>query len=233
MIKQMDELYSIETSFYNNAQVWAFRISNVEDLDLAKTFQGFSELGYDKIIVSEETSTKGVLHHHGLLAWYPEKHNMIRWDVHSDKDITYSSLPISSAHEDIVKTIKFIYPDAKGNKCIYCRQSIDKAQLLKYTLKEGLFFQKGFSSEYISSALLLSTSKEGMKKSFSNNVDKYLLKAQSLLEFMSNHIQLKVKHKQPLYNNHLEAYFRSIAIRGGDLTSVDYAQTFYERLNIE
>lgn len=220
----MNELHAIETAFYETMQVWAFRISRVEELSLAKTFEFFSHAGYEKIIVSEETSNKGVLHHHGLLAWLPHNHDVI---VNGENVQTKS---IKTAHKDIVALIKTVYPDAKGNSCIYVRQSVDKAQLLKYTLKEGLFFTKGFSPKYIASALKLTVSKEGMKKSFDENLNRFLLETIDFKTFMSNHITLKVKHKQPLYSNHLMAYFRSVAIRGGALSSVDYAQTFHDKL---
>lgn len=220
----MDELYKIESAFYETMQVWAFRVSNVENLSLAKTFEAFSHSGYSKVIVSEETSNKGVIHHHGLLAWLPSDYEV---EINGKQ---VSTMPAERAHETISGVIKRIYPDAKGNRCIYIRQSIDKKQLLKYTLKEGLFFQKGFTHNYISAALLLSTGKEGMKKAFEKNVERYLLGTIDLLTFMSNHIALKVKHQQPLYNNHLLAYFRSVAIRQGDISSVDYAQTFYDKL---
>ncbi len=154
----MNDLHRLETAFYDGLQVWAFRISNVDHLSLSKTFEFFEyACPYDRILVSEETSSKGVLHHHGLLAFN-----------FSDKDLPPAEqvFQINKSKEEITNLIKRCYPDAKGNKSIYVRQSIDKQQLLKYTLKEGLFFQKGFTEGYIQSAIKLSVSKESMKKQF-------------------------------------------------------------------
>lgn len=208
----MEEAYPLEMMMYQTHQVWAFRISRVDNLSLHKTFQGFLDDEYEKIIVSEETSKAGVLHHHGLVAFVPTTDN------------------IGTPHERIVKIIKRVYPDAKGNKCIYVRQSINKTQLLKYTLKEGLYFTHGFTQDFVTSALLLSSSKEGMKKAFQTNLDRLLLDSQDFKTFMANHVDLKVKFNQPLYDNHLMAYFKGIAIRSGELTSIEYVERFDRKI---
>jgi len=207
----MNKTHPLEFSFYDQMTVWAFRISRVSDLDLETTFVGFMKPKPipERLVISEETSSAGILHHHGLIAW----------ETSPDKPRDYLN-----------GLIKEIYPDAKGNSCIYIRQSLDKNQLLKYTLKEGLFKVHGFSAKYIADALVLSSKKEDMKGSFDRNVDAYLLGTINFKKFMTKHIDLKVSHKQPLYTNHLLAYFRSVAMRKGDIKSEDYADVFYEKI---
>lgn len=184
----MNKAFPLETSFFESLDVWAIRIAHVEGLDLDKTLSGFQAY-FSKIIISEETSNKGVIHHHGLLA-----------NEGTNKD-------------QITKYIRAIYPDAKGNKCMYIRPADNKKQLLKYTVKEGKYRQVGFTNTFIDAALSCSSSKEQMQKEFTNLLEEFQLDQIDFNTYIKKYILLKAKHDQPLYTNHLIAFFRGIMLK--------------------
>lgn len=185
----MNRAFPLESSFFDECTVFAFRITLPEDvLSLEKTFDGFKEIS-PRLIVSEERSSKGVLHHHGL--------------------VTIPGL----TKEGLRECIRTIYPDATGNKNIYTALAEKKKQLLKYTLKEGKFLQQGFSTEFIQAALTLSSSKEGMDTAFTNLYDSLFLGQITMSVYKREYIKLKIIHGQNLYGNHLQAYFTTVAFK--------------------
>lgn len=203
----MNKAFPLESKFFDMCTVWSFRISNVSDLAIDTTFKGF-EPWSQRLIVSEETSSKGVLHHHGLVVFRDQE----------------------QAKDDISFIIKQIYPDAKGNKSIYIALAQKKNQLLKYTIKEGKYLQMGFSTEFMNAALKLSSSKEGMDKAFINLLDSLKLEQITFKQYIAAYIKLKVEHNQPLYSNHLIAYFRTVLFKVDPDRLESYAERLEEKI---
>lgn len=176
---------------------WAIRIT-VDDLDLEKTYNLFNYSS--KFIVSEEGDGDNTrIHQHILLVT----------DETSDK---------------IKERIREVYPTAKGNKCIYLKPSKDKRQLAKYTVKEGNYKYKGFTEEYILNTFKCSKAKTDLKKDIHKLEDDYVLGNIRSHEFLEKFIELKVKHDQPLYTNHIKAYMMKMMIRSGNATAHNYSE---------
>lgn len=185
----MESKHPIESMLLDGIVIICARISEVEDLTLEKTEEGFKD--YTHYIISQEHSRKGKLH----------QHLVVSVEGCSEASVT--------------ETIKKIYPDAKGNKCLYVKKAVRYQQAVKYTLKEGDFKVKGFSQDYVADMRLLSRSKDDMKIKFTRLEEDILLSRITFLEFMKKYIQLKVQHSQPLYDNHIVAYFKRIGIQCG------------------
>lgn len=200
----MEQLHALESKLLSNYTLIAARISKVENLDLDRTYAYFKK--YTIVVVGEETSSKGIQHQHLFLG---------------SETITI---------DQITQDIKTIYPDAIGNKCIYVKMCKDPQQLLKYTVKEKNFLYQGLSKTFVSDIQKLSSSKENLKKQFSNLESKVILDLINMDEFMEQHIQLKVDHEQNLYDSHLLAYFKRIAIKSKKMTAKEYSHTFRDRL---
>jgi len=192
----MDKAHSIETMFMSTKVVIAARISCVEDLTVEKTEEGFES--YPIYIISQETSSSGKLHQHLFVA-------------------------AENLTTDIVTSIlKGIYPDAKGNKCLYVKKALKPKQLLKYTLKEGDYVSKGISDALLKDASILSKSKEKMKDKFTELEEQLILKHIRFPKFVEDYIRLKVVHGQNMYDNHLIAYFKRLALSVGEIQYDEY-----------
>lgn len=201
----MDQLHALEMKFLENYSIIAGRVQLVNELDLDRTFNGLKSK-YPLLVVGEETSKAGVLHHH----------------------VYAGSL---TATVDGLKTdIKTIYPDAIGNTKIYTKMARDASQLIKYTVKEKHFLHQGFSDNFIRDITKLGKSKEGCKKEFSRLEDKLILKAIDMNHFMEEYIALKVKYEQNLYDNHIMAYFKRMSIKVGEMSAKEYSKKFHQEI---
>lgn len=233
----MNIAFPLESLFYDNMDVVAFRVSHVNNLELRTTFNAFATaLQFVRVVVSEETSQKGVLHHHGLVAIAERKAEDINIGTEVEDSLLEQAIEPSPKElrfynlKNLVREIlKKTYPDATGNKCLYVRESLNKKQLLKYTLKEGLFLQKGFSERFVQAALKLSAVKGDIKTQFTANVDAYKLGQKTFLQFKVDHVNIKIEHNQPLYANHLKSYFMMIGMQKGDISVLEYVETTFEQ----
>lgn len=185
---------------------WAIRIT-VDELDLNKTYDLFNS--YDKFIVSEEGDGDNTrLHHHILLV-------------------------TTENAEQIKERIRVVYPTAKGNKSIYTRPSRDKRQLAKYTIKEGNYKYKGFSETYIQNTFKCAIAKTDLKKDITKLEDQLILGEIGFTLFLEKYVDLKVKHDQPLYTNHIKAYGMKMAVRSGVMSSRDYSVSLFNIIQNE
>lgn len=186
-----------QTTLDEQGTWWAIRIT-VDELTLEKTESIFKE--YEKYIISEEGDGENKrLHHHIVL------------DTQEDSN-------------KIKENIRKVYPNANGNKCIYCKPAKDKRQLAKYTLKEDNYIYKGFTEEFIKEHFKLSVAKTDLKKDIVKLEEDYILDKITTEQFTSRFIDLKVKYDQPLYTNHIVAYIRKMMIRSGNMKSKEYAK---------
>jgi len=184
--------------------VYGVRIAEVENLtlDYAKELL----IGFvDYYIVSEEVSKKGKLHQHWVIC------------------------APGLSHEKITNYIKEWYPDAKGNKCIAIREARNPKQLIKYTLKDNNFIFKGFSKKFIDTSLKLSYSTSKMKDEFSKLNDRVKLKEITYDEYCTKYMEYKVKHEQPIYENHIIANYRRVAIALGEVDGNQYARMLADK----
>jgi len=200
----MEEIHALELMFQKEMIIISGRISRVKNLNIDTTKNIFSP--FKLYIISEETSKKDVYHQHFVVG---------------DYEIT---------ELQITELIRKSYPDLKGNKCVYVKIARNPKQLMKYTLKEGKFITKGFSKSFIDDACKMSRSKEHMKDEFIALEERLILKKIGMRKFMEDYIRLKVMHAQPLYDNHLIAYFKRMAIQSGELNVEDYSGTLYSRV---
>lgn len=192
---------------YDNLESWwAIRITT-EVLELSKSYAIFDEFS-DKFIISQEGGTDSTkLHQHVLL-------------VTDQTDVF------------IKEQIRLVYPDAKTNKGIYCRPSRDKRQLAKYTVKEGEYLYKGFTTKYISDTFKTSIAKTDLKKEVTNNEDRYILGEITTEQFIEKYIEIKVKHDQNLYMNHIQAYITKLMVRQGSLKSSTLSDLIIHRIRM-
>ncbi len=200
----MDTAHPLESLLLNKQAIWAARIAKVHELSLEATQDGISKIA-KTYIISEEGSGKEV-HQHLLLV---------------GNDLT----------RDIIKAkIKEIYPNAHGNKNFYIQEAKKKTQLLKYTIKEGLFVYKGFTNEFIVDLQRCSLPKTNLKKAFVRLEEQLALGQIEFREYVKGYIELKVQHDQPLYTGHLMALFRKLAVRHTGYTAGRYADFFVENI---
>lgn len=202
----MEKQHPLEYQFLQQGKAYSIRIARLEEMSVEKTFDGFKDL-WTRVIVSDEVSTKGVEHQHVFL--------------HSDKSFT---------KEDVTTQLQAIYPLCKGNKCFSTKVVVHLSKCIQYTVKEGSFKSQGFSAEFIKDASFLSYPKLDVKAKMSELEDEYLLHRINLDEFMMKHINLKVKHGQNLYDNHLVAYMKRMAIRSGDMEVESYCDEIRGRI---
>ncbi len=187
-------------------QWWAIRIT-LDDVDLDKTYKLFDH--YSKFIVSEEGGTDATkLHHHILL----------------ESDDTA---------DQIKERIRVVYPLAKGNKAIYTKPSRDKRQLAKYTVKEGNYKYKGFTEQFITETFKCSKAKTDLRKQVTDNEDELILHKIEFNKFVENYINIKVKHDQPLYSNHIKAYCLKVGIRSGHYLARHYQESLVQQMDNE
>lgn len=172
---------------FNELEIWwAVRLSSFDKLSLETTQQMLSPFKY---IISEEGD--------GITTKY-HQHIILVCDLDT---------------EGVRALVKKTYPDCQGNKCIYIKACRDKKQLAKYTLKEGNYVYKGFSKKYIDETFKCAKPKTDLKKDMTENEDNYILDKITDSQFVQRYIDLKVKHDQPLYMNHIEAYVRKMVCK--------------------
>lgn len=197
---------TIPETLQNFESWWAIRIT-VDDLDLEKTYKLFNH--YDKFIVSEEGDGLNTrLHHHIILV-------------------------TTESSDQIKDKIREVYPDAKGNKCIYCKPSRDKRQLAKYTVKEGNYKYKGFSDKFIEEAFLVSNPKTNLSTEINELEEQYILHKIESQEFLEKYILIKTKHNQPLYSNHIKSYMMKMMIKAGRASAGAYAEGMLYQISQE
>ncbi len=199
----MEAQHPLETLLLEKKDVWAVRLAKLPDLSLQTTYECIKQIS-ESFIVSEEGSGD-TLHQH----------------IYMCGDLTRSQ---------ITEAIKVTYPTCKGNKNIYCQPAKKKKQLLKYTIKEKCFLSTGFSSTFIQDLLKLSRPKTDLKDSFVKLEEQLLLGKITFAKYVTQYLDLKVKHDQNLYTSHLIAFFRKMAIRSGNYTTEVYAEYFIEQL---
>lgn len=197
----MDDITSL---FALMLPVYGVRLAMVENLTLENTktlLTGF--VSY--YIVSEEISKTGKVHQHWVIC---------------EAGLT---------HEKITDMIKEWFPDAKGNKCLAVRIARNPKQLIKYTLKDNNFIFKGFSKKFIDTSLKLSYSTSKMKDEFSRLNDRVKLKEITYDEYCTKYMEYKVKHEQPIYENHIIANYRRVAIALGEVDGNQYARMLADK----
>lgn len=200
----MTEQPGIEEYLRNMEVWWAIRLSSFDELDIELTKNMFQPYAY---IISEEgdgVTTK--YHQHILLVW--------------DTDT-----------ETIRQLIKSVYPNCIGNKCLYIKPSRDKRQLAKYTLKEGKYFYKGFTKQFIDDTFKCAKAKTDLKKEVTTNEDDFILNRIDFPKFIERYIDIKVRHDQPLYINHIEAYCTKMKCKVEPRASRCLAMQICEKIN--
>lgn len=201
----MEKAHPLEMGFFSGQNVVAARLAKVSGLSMDRTFKHLKSCNYPRIVVSDEGS--GKRHHQHIL-------------------VACNELEA----EDVRKELKKCYPDAVGNKYIYVQVAKDKNQLMKYTLKEGQYLVHGFSEELVYDMLKCSIKKTDMRSQFSTLAETYYLDQITFLEFMTQYIQLKADHDQPLYMSHLEAYFRAMSVRGDPRRAKEMAEKLHDKI---
>lgn len=189
----------------NDLEVWwAIRLSSFDGLSLDATRTMFNDYKY---IISEEGD--------GITTKYHQHIVLV-----ADTDT-----------EGVRAIIKATYPACQGNKCIYIKACRDKKQLAKYTLKEGSYCYKGFSSQYITDTFKCAIAKTDLKKDMTKNEDDFIIGKIELLQFTETYLTLKVKHDQPLYMNHVQAYITKMACRRNPKLARSLAMDILEKIH--
>lgn len=183
---------------------FALRIKHVQSLELQRTLIFFSDKSCKYVLVSMEEGkgTEGT-HIHGLI-----------------------SGESSTTAQDVRNWIKELYPDAKGNKCLYVSLVKNVKQTTKYTLKEGKFLYKGFNQPFIRTMLACSNKKESIASKITQNEEDLLSNKIHYNQFVTNYLQIKVDHGQNIYNSHIKAYCTRFMLKSGTITYRQYADQF-------
>lgn len=187
----------------SNTTFYAFRIKNLPDIDLDKTYDGFKSFKYSLL------SLEGM----GKYA-----------DPEKDKHI--HGLVSSEDRGPVVDTIKKIYPDCKGNKCYSVSLVKDVKQCAKYTLKEGHYKYSGFTNEFIRSMYRSSSKKENLKNKVSENEQHLLDKTIHFEVFAIRYLRIKVEHNQNINNSHVISYLNKMMLKSSTITYEDYYSRF-------
>lgn len=203
----MEKSHPLETLLLENSTIWAIRLAKIEEMSLERTYLGFEKF-YSKFIVAEEGTGIGV-HQHIVLSTKSEVQRT-----------------------EIVDIIKDIYPDAKGNKCLYVQEAKKKKQLLKYTIKEGCFRYCGFTKDYVDQLLLLSQPKTSMKQDLKDLEESLLLSQITFSQFVDGFLRWKIKYNQPIYMTHIEAYLRKMYLKVTDQGYQPYVVYFIEKISM-
>lgn len=183
---------------------YAVRLSSFKSLDITTTKNMLE--GYKYILCEEGDGVTTKYHQH--IVWV-----------------------FSGTTDELRAIIKKVYPDCSGNKCIYIQASRDKKQLMKYTLKEGHYYYKGFSKPVIDKYFKLSVAKTDLKKDVKDNEDNFVLGKITLEDFTDRYIEIKIKHNQALYTNHLEAYIRMVLMRARPDKRREYSRYLAEKVS--
>lgn len=130
---------------------------------------------------------------------------------------------------DVRQTIKNIWPEAMGNKCLYVRPSKDVIQSMKYVVKDGNIHYTWITKEFIDDLLVTSKKKIDIKKEIKELEDAMILGTISFEEFQVKYILLKAS-VGPLYSQHIIAYFRGLAIQYGHVDIYNYVSNINDAL---
>lgn len=214
----MNDRHPLETLLIKGTEMWAIRISNLSDLDLQKTFDGLLPLKPKILLVSQEGEEKHT-HHHIIIT----TQNLL-------KEIDTVTTRNRKVRELLNKTCKQIYPGIKGNKNLYISPAKKKMQLLKYTLKEGTYISHGLSGAIIQDLCKVSAPKTNLKEKFTQLDEQLLLKQITFTQYSERYVETKVSHDQPLYNNHLQAFLTTKAIKCGELKVDNYVGRILEKI---
>lgn len=128
------------------------------------------------------------------------------------------------------QTIKDVYPDAVGNKCLYVKYARDKKQSQKYVVKEGLFEYFGYTSEFIDKIKILSTPKENMKKKIIENEEQLLMRQISWRRFMENYVDIVIDHNQNIRDHVINSYFKKMKLKCGRMSTSEYLERYHAEL---
>lgn len=200
----MEKLLGIEWNLVKMYDMHFMRLAMIEGLSLDRTMKALVDYKY--IIVAEENTRSGKIHQHLLVS---DK-------VHID---------------DIKKKLVDEYGPIKGNKQWAITNVKDKSpQIFKYIVKDGNFRYKGFSKTLMDAAVKCSSHKGDVKKEFADLEDAVKLGQISFDMFMERNIELRIKHDQNLYTQHIVAYFRKIAIKTGELKVSEYCRNLNEQI---
>lgn len=200
----MELAHPLETLMLDGIVLVCARLACCENLTLENTQEGLNS--YSHYIISQEVSKSGKLHQH----------------------IIASKIAISE--KSLTEDLKKIYPDAKGNKCIYVKKANNYKQAIKYTLKEGEYVSRGISTDYLDTAKQLSKSKENMQKEFTRLEEQVLLRQIPFPEFLKNYVELKLKYNQTFYLNHMRAYFIRVGLQCNYLDKDDFRELMLKSL---
>lgn len=202
----MDTAHNFENQMWaHGGTVYAVRLSHIDGLNLDQVFNHFSPM-VQRLIVSmegEEGSTTA-----------PHIHMLIKQNG-MEKD-------------QIKEELKKLYPTLSGNRQFMIKKADSPSQLLKYTVKEGEFKYKGFTSQFIATATFLSRPKTNMKDEFRKLQDKVRLKQITFSNYILEYIKLKVKHGQTMYTHHIAAHMRQVALEVGEYKYENYAEKIEE-----
>lgn len=181
----------------------AFRVKHCEEIELEKTLT-YLKKHYIYILVSLETS--GGLHIHGQVS----------------VNIPPSVSTPKSEVDKLRQHLKIIYPDAKGNKCLYTQIVRVEKQSMKYILKEGNYCSTGYSKKWVDTLYKCSTKKENLKKKIDKNEEDLISRKITFEQFAIRYLEIKVNHGQNIYNNHITSYFRRLQLKTGHISYHDY-----------
>lgn len=134
--------------------------------------------------------------------------------------------------EPIRKLLLEAYPDLTGNKGHSIKKARSPDTLLAYVLKDDNFIYQGLTEAFIKKAYALSYQKEGFKKDYQALQNELALETISLFEYACSLIELKAKHNQPIYLNHIKAHLLSVNTKGSKRRSRYLAEQIFENLNL-
>lgn len=184
-------------------EVYTIRIT-YEQIDNDDIMELFNE--FSMVVTGQERTSKGLKHFHVYVAG------------------------VDISVERIRKILKDKYPDIKGNKHLMIKAAVNPLQLLKYVVKEGNCLYKGLPEDLIKECKKTSYSKD--KKAFVELDDKYLTTRMDIKEYTTLYVELKVNNNQPLYDTHLIAHVKKMAIKKGEYRASDYADRILGLANL-
>lgn len=211
------EVY-LEKEFLSRHIMYAIRISRVQELNLDRTFDYFKRMTtvpgkgpdprYIPSLLFSEEGLNGTHHIHGVVAF------------------DNSRIP-EKPEEYLRNIIKEMYPDAKGNRCLYVKRSQEPKQLMKYTLKEGNYRYMGFRKSLINRMVLCSSKKENLKQKVRENEERLLSSEISYEKFVEEHLLIMVSHNQNIYINHVKSYFNKMQLKSGDISVRMFIEKYF------
>lgn len=189
---------------------WMIRVADVKELtkdklnEYLRLFNGHNrpELNLP-FIASTETSDSGKLHFH-----------IIHCDINKDS---------------VTDRIKQVWPDAKGNKCIYVKKAHSLRQALKYVVKDGDFIYEGLSKEFVEDLFQVSHQKIDIIAEIVKLEEQIILGEIEFIDFIDKYVELKASIG-PIYTQHLVAYFLGISLRTGHTNRRNYSMRIFNTI---